>query len=381
MIKLFYFDSAYRGLYSVFEALNSLNVSYNKADLSDGKNVLHEAIEALHTIDFYLRDPEKYRQKEIPFIKTIEEILKSNIDVQQKTNIGKSAYDFALETKNLKVISLVEKVSLDDKTYGVKLCDAALYGYKEIVDEYIKLDGSLDETYDGFNKELENLRPIDIASKNLQYDVLESLLKKDLTLYSINPVTGKSPFYYFAKSLLISKVSIVGNKTTENYKKITKLFLSIPNFNYFHVDDDENTPINLLASFATRFNYVDNSYAEMIIFNELVKFDFDINAVDKYGNSVLHNLFKNASKEASQMLEELKIYNLDFNIKNNQGLTPFMYLKDVYRESDALIMLETVEEQNFDLSIVNNEGKTILTLLLEAKKEEVAKKIIELGGI
>lgn len=379
--KLFYFDSAYRGLYSVFEAMNQLNISYNKTNLSDGKNVLHEAIEALNRIDFYLKNPDKYQQEEMPFIKTIEEILKSNIDIGQKTNIGKSAYDFALETKNLKVVSLIEKVSASDKTYGVKLCDAALYGYKTIVDEYIKIGALLDGTYNGFFKELENLRAIDIASKNLQFDVIESLLKKEPALCSINPITGKSPFYYFAKSLFISKVSILGSKTADNYKKITKLFLNIPNFNNLYVDEEENTPINLLASFASRFNYIDEGYAEKIIFNELIKNDFDVEKVDKYGNSVLHNLFKNASKEAGDMLEELKTYNLDFNKKNNFGLTPFMLLIDVYRESDALILLESVEDQNFDLSIVNNEGKTALTLLIEAKKEEIAKKLIELGGI
>lgn len=378
--KLFYFYCANFAQYYVFEELNELNLTYDKADISDGKNVLHMALESLNSIKCYINNESRYQKEEIPYLKTIHEIVKSSIDINKKTNIGKTAYDFALETKNKEAVRILYGLPENDMSYGITLCDAAMYGYDDIVKYYIENHHLLDIPYNGYHSELSNLRPIDLAAKNLQTEIIKLLIESDNKLNSINSITGKSPFYYFVKSLIISKVSILGDISKEKYLQISKLFFKNEKFINSYVDDFYNTPINLLASLASRFNYVDNCYAEMIIFNELIKYNLDLSIADINGNTVLHNLFKNSCKHAADMLEALLSYKLDFNQKNKDGLTALMLLATVYRESDSLLMLEVISNLNIDINVVNNDNKTVLTLLLENDKEEVAKKIIELWG-
>lgn len=379
--KMFYYRAAVMGNYYVFEVLNEFNIKYDKVDPSDGKNVLHMVLDGLISLRTYKDNIDKYKEYSSPYINTLKEILKSNIDINKETNIGKKAYDFALETLNKEVVRMLLNLSENDLTYGIKLCDAALYGYSDIVDEYLLRNSDLEVTYDGYNNSLRDLRAIDIASLNLQYDVIETLLKYNQNLNTINTITGKSPFYYFVKALIISKVSILGEISKHNYERITKLFLSDVRFINSYVDDNYNTPLNLLCSLATRFNHVDNCYIELVIFKELLNYNIDINKPDINGNTILHNLFANASSEASKMLSDLIDYDLDFTIKNKNGETPFMMLVNVYRESDALLLLDVISDLDLDLSITNNDGKTALTLLLENDKVEIAKKILELGGV
>lgn len=378
---LFYNICADYQKYMIFEILNEMKIKYDKPIISNGWNVLHTACASLHRIDFYLKNPEKYAEEEKPFLRTIQAIVNSGIDVETKTAIGKTAYELAFETKNKKACAVLKGVGENDKTFGIGLHEACWFEYADIVKEHIKRGADLNEIYEGDIEELKKLSPLATASKHLQTEIVKLLVSNGANICQKDGENGKSAFYYFAKTMMSnSNVNITGEKIPENFAEITSLFLSDDKFLNDYVDEEYNTPVNLLCSISHRFSWAGDKKAEFIIFEKLTDSGADVNIPDKMGNTPLHNLFKNGGDKISDMTEILMECGSDINSRNSDGETPLMQLPKIWREEEAVEALEILENYNVDFSITNNKGKTALDIAVKSGKEKLAEYFAKLGG-
>lgn len=378
--EMFYHKCADFQKYIIFEIMNELGIKYDKVILSNGWNVLHIVCNSLHRIDFYLKREEEYRKQEEPYLRTIKAILNSGIDVEIKTAIDKLAYDLAFESKNKRACALLKGVSEDDKTFGIGLHEACWFGYEDIVKEYISRKSDLNEIYEGNMGELKKLSPLAIASKHLQKNIVKLLIENGANVCERNGETGLSSFYYFVKTMIITGINIKGEKTKENFQEITKYYLRDEKFLNGYVDDEYNTPINLICSISHRFNWVGEEKAEFIIFEKLIDRGVDVNIGDKNGNTPLHKLFKNGGDKIGDMTELLMESGANPNSKNIDGETPLMLLPNIWREEEGGEALEVLENYDVDTSITNNNGETALDIALKMKKEKLAQYLLNIGG-
>lgn len=378
--EIFYHKCADYQKYTIFEIMNELEIKYDKPILSNGWNVLHIACASLHRIDYYLKNEEEYKKQEEPYLRTIKAILNSGIDIDTKTAIEKLAYDLAFETRNKRACSLLKNADEDDKTFGIGLHEACWFGYEDIVKEYILRKSDLNEIYEGNMGELKKLSPLAIASKHLHKDIVKILIENGADVCERDGENGLSSFYYFAKTMINTGVNIKGKKTKENFQEITKYYLKDENFLNSYVDDEYNTPVNLLCSISNRFNWIEEEKAEFVIFEKLIDSGADVNIGDKNGNTPLHKLFKNGGDKIADMTELLMENGADPNSKNIDGETPLMLLSNIWREEEGIEALEILENYNVDTSITNNKGETALDTALKMKKEKLAQYLMNIGG-
>lgn len=376
--KLFYHECADSQKYMIFEIMNELGISYDKVILSDGFNVLHIACASTHRIDYLVKDEERYREEEEPYLRTIKAILKSGIDPEIKTAIGRYAYDLVLDGKNKRACGLVKGVDEDDRSYGISIHDACWRGYFDVVEYLVKNGVDVNEFYEGNNSEFLKMSPLAIASKHLHGDIVKFLIKNGADVCLRNGETGYSAFYYFAKTLINNRVNIKGAIKVESFKNITKAFLSDEKFLNSFVDDESHTPINFICTISHRFNWVEESKGEYIIFEILIDRGADIMIADKYGNTPLYNLFKNGGDKIGDMTELLMEYGADINYKNIDGNTPLMLLAELRDENQSIEALEILEQYDFDKTITNNKGETALDIALNKGNEKFAEYLLKL---
>lgn len=184
--------------------------------------------------------------------------------------------------------------------------------------------------------------------------------------------------FIICKTLINNRVNIKGEIKVESFKNITKAFLSDEKFLNSFVDDESHTPVNFICTISHRFNWVEESKGEYIIFEILMDRNADVMIADKYGNTPLHNLFKNGGDKISDMTELLMEQGADINYKNIDGNTPLMLLAELRDENQSIEALEILEQYDFDKTITNNKGETALDIALNKGNGKFAEYLLKL---
>ncbi len=125
---------------------------------------------------------------------------------------------------------------------------------------------------------------------------------------------------------------------------------------------------------AIMFNRVD-------LFNDLILLISDINMVDEYGESLLHEAI---SSQNYHFIDDLLDRNINVNNQNKDGNTALHYLAEPYDENDDTIHIITkLIEHNGDVNIRNKYGNTPLwtaTFNSKGKYLSIVEVMIKFGA-
>lgn len=149
-------------------------------------------------------------------------------------------------------------------------------------------------------------------------------------------------------------------------KKVHKLLNLGVDVNQFFYEIDEDGPTPLMAVVSAS----DKTTERRDIVCMLLAFGADVNAKNRYHESVLHKAVHQGDRE---IVKKLIKDGADKNAQDNNGYTPLMQLAEIQDDRD-LSMIKLLIEEGVDVRLENFKGQTVYDLASSRVKKLLCEK-------
>lgn len=382
--ETFYQKAATLGVYPIFEALKEMNIIPDRVVESSQQTVLHILSEYVRGYEYLYDKPDEYkikfREHEEPYFRSVKAVLEVGLDPEIKSLIGKTAHDYAVESRAKRIGNILAGLDPEDLSGGMSLHEACFYGDCEAVTALIENGADIDEFYEGNNREWEKMSPLAIALSYLQGDVVKILIEKGANPIIRNGETNFTSIYYLCRAFFNINYIREKNLSEENIKNILSYVLADKKVLNDYVDGEYNTPMNYLAYLSRMgYHYLSRAgkYGEYLLLDKLADKGADVLIGNKNGDTPLHEICKYGGDCAEDIVEMFLELGAELNVQNKNGDTPLMFLAALDKKSQAVELFKLMKQYgNIDTSIINNNGKTALDIAVEKGNESLVAMLI-----
>lgn len=372
--EMFYHRAAVYGKTGVFQALRDAGICPNRT-MDTGETVLHLLARNMHLYDYLLDQPEAYAKEEQRYLECVQLAMDCGVDPDQKTNIGKTALDFAVENRAKRIGAALKGDPLDElhrAAGGQTLHQAAAYNDTEAVAALIELGADLEAWGDA--GEYRGRTALMCACAWLCPEVAELLLEK-----GADPRQRGSEEQTAMAELILSlrtSIQLRGKITEHRVLRIAQTLLKNPDILNQPIDKNENTALELTASLADRSFWAGDRTLPEILFPLLLRLKPDLSHQNRFGDSALHQLCRCSGERPEMMIRRLLHSGANVNLQNAIHQTPLHLACQLDAESVAMSRVQMLLEAGADCDLVNNDGQTALELAAGKGYENVVKLLL-----
>lgn len=374
--ECFYHKAAQLANLAIFEAMKECQFYPQGILSSTGETTLHILCHYTNQYDYLVGTP-RYDEESEPRYQSVKIMLELGADPEEKTNIGRTALDFALENKAYRFAVLLKGQQdnpLQVLAKGMTLHQAAMENDVEAIEALVELNQDINQPSE--EKEVEGLTPLMCACRRINPEATEKLIQLGAQVEYRSGTTHKTAMGELFQARW-HQTKIKGQITPNRVSTLLRLLIKQPDSINQRVDEKDNTALHLVCENIELSWWADSKTVMEVAFPILVTAKPDLSLRNQAGRTLLHQLCLAAGQRAEMPIERLLQMGADINAQDSEGNTPLHLACKQKNLGDAQLLVTCLCRHPLNPTIKNEEGKTPSELAAEQNYEKIMLKLLE----